>query len=52
MYAAVAPAPQEEQASGSADVTEQIKKLAELRDQGILTEEEFQVKKKELLAKL
>ncbi|MGZ8892956.1 MAG: SHOCT domain-containing protein [Halobacteriota archaeon] len=52
MYAAVAPAPQEEQASGSSDVTEQIKKLAELRDQGILTDEEFQVKKKELLAKL
>ncbi|MGZ8897898.1 MAG: SHOCT domain-containing protein [Halobacteriota archaeon] len=50
--APAAPAPQEEQASGSADVTEQIKKLAELRDQGILTEEEFQVKKKELLAKL
>jgi Short C-terminal domain/zinc-ribbon domain len=50
--APAAPAPQEEQASGSADVTEQIKKLAELRDQGILTDEEFQVKKKELLAKL
>jgi hypothetical protein len=50
--APAAPAPQEEQASGSADVPEQIKKLAELRDQGILTDEEFQVKKKELLAKL
>ncbi len=37
---------------GSPDVTEQIRKLGELRDQGILTEEEFQTKKKELLAKL
>ena len=32
--------------------TEQIRKLAELRDQGILTDEEFQSKKKELLSKL
>ncbi len=39
-------------ASGSSDVTEQIRKLGELRDQGILTEEEFQTKKRELLAKL
>ncbi len=38
--------------SGSSDVTEQIRKLGELRDQGILTEEEFQTKKRELLAKL
>ncbi len=37
---------------GSSDVTEQIRKLGELRDQGILTEEEFQTKKRELLAKL
>ena len=34
------------------DVPEQIKKLAELKSQGILTEEEFQKKKAELLAKL
>jgi len=34
------------------DVADQIKKLAELRDQGILTEEEFTAKKKDLLARL
>ncbi len=39
-------------AGASPDVTEQIRKLGELRDQGILTEEEFQTKKRELLAKL
>jgi hypothetical protein len=36
----------------SSDVTAQIKKLAELHGQAILTDEEFQAKKKELLAKL
>lgn len=34
------------------DIPSQIKKLAELKDQGILSEEEFESKKKELLAKL
>ena len=34
------------------DVTEQIKKLGELRDQGLLTEEEFDSKKQELLARI
>ena len=34
------------------DVTEQIRKLAELKDQGILTTDEFETKKTELLAKL
>lgn len=34
------------------DVTEQLRKLASLRDEGILTEDEFQAKKQELLAKL
>jgi hypothetical protein len=34
------------------DVTEQIAKLAALRDQGILTEDEFATKKGELLARL
>lgn len=34
------------------NVLEQIKKLSELRDQGILTEEEFATKKSDLLAKL
>ena len=32
--------------------TEQIKKLAELKEQGILTDEEFQSKKTELLSKI
>lgn len=33
----------------SSDVADQIKKLADLRDSGILTEEEFTAKKKQLL---
>ena len=36
----------------TADIPTQIKKLSELKDQGILSEEEFETKKKELLAKL
>lgn len=43
--AAPAPAPAE-------DIPAQIQKLAALRDQGILTEEEFTSKKAELLAKM
>ncbi|BAU27591.1 uncharacterized protein DUF4429 [Aneurinibacillus soli] len=35
--------------SAPIDTAEQIKKFAELRDAGILTEEEFQTKKKQLL---
>src|SRR6266496_2773244 len=34
------------------DVTEQIRKLAELRDEGTLTNEEFEAKKAELLSRL
>ena len=34
------------------DTTEQIKKLSELKDQGVLTDEEFQSKKKDLLDKI
>jgi uncharacterized membrane protein YeaQ/YmgE (transglycosylase-associated protein family) len=34
------------------DVTEQIRKLAELHEQGVLTDEEFEAKKRELLARL
>lgn len=34
------------------DVPDQIKKLSELKDQGILSEEEFEGKKKELLSKM
>jgi uncharacterized membrane protein YeaQ/YmgE (transglycosylase-associated protein family) len=33
-------------------VTEQIRKLADLRDEGVLTDEEFEAKKKELLGRL
>ena len=34
------------------DITEQIEKLAQLKDKGILSEEEFQTKKADLLARL
>ena len=34
------------------DITEQIKKLAELRDQGIVTLQEFETKKAELLSRM
>ncbi len=36
----------------SVSIADEIKKLAELRDAGILTEKEFQKKKKELLARI
>ena len=42
----------EKQSSSQLDIPEQIKKLSELKDQGILSDEEFELKKKELLAKL
>lgn len=41
----LAPAP----ASADVDVVEQLKRFAELRDRGILTEEEFAVQKARLL---
>ena len=37
---------------GEADVFATIEKLAELRDKGILSEEEFATKKAELLARI
>lgn len=37
--------------SQSSDIADQIRKLSELKDEGILTEEEFQVKKTALLKK-
>jgi hypothetical protein len=46
-----APQPQQPQ-EAPIDVTEQIKKLGELRDQGLLTEHEFNSKKQELLARM
>jgi hypothetical protein len=47
-----APAPPEPPAPAAeqVDVVEQLKKFAELRDQGILTEEEFAAQKAKLLA--
>lgn len=38
--------------STASDPVEQIRRLAELRDQGIVTAEEFELKKRELLARL
>ncbi len=37
---------------GTGDATETIKKLSDLKDQNIITEEEFQKKKEELLTKV
>jgi Short C-terminal domain len=34
------------------DATEQIRRLAELRDSGALTDEEFEAKKTELLGRI
>ena len=41
-----------QQSSGQEDVTQKLQKLADLKKQGILTDEEFQKMKTELLAKL
>lgn len=38
--------------SGTPDVMDQLRKLGELRDAGILTEQEFEAKKAELLSRL
>ncbi|MEU6645183.1 SHOCT domain-containing protein [Saccharomonospora sp. NPDC046836] len=43
------PAPQPESPTGSGDVLTQLKQLGELRDQGVLTEDEFQTQKARLL---
>lgn len=34
------------------DIPDQIKKLSDLKDQGVLSEEEFESKKQELLSKM
>jgi hypothetical protein len=49
-----APIPQEvsEQTSNSVDVVGKVKQLKELLDSGLIDQDEFDVKKKELLAKL
>lgn len=36
---------------GRSDLTEQLRKLSELRDDGVLTDEEYEAKKAELLAR-
>lgn len=46
------PAAEPQPAGDATDVMAQIKKLGELRDAGVLTEEEFTAKKAELLARL
>jgi hypothetical protein len=45
-------AQQTQKPSGQEDVTQKLQKLADLKKQGILSEEEFQKLKMELLAKL
>ena len=40
------------QNNNNIDITEQIEKLSQLKDKGIITEEEFQTKKADLLARL
>jgi hypothetical protein len=45
-----APPPQAPAPAASVDVVEQLQKLAALKDQGILTEEEFAEQKRKLLA--
>jgi hypothetical protein len=47
--AAAPPAPQPAPAGGQNDMIEQLKQLGALRDQGILTEEEFAAQKAKLL---
>ena len=40
------------QPTGGTDIADQIRKLAELRDQGHLTQHEFDTKKAELLKRM
>ena len=46
------PSPVPQSAGGVDQGAEELKKLAELKEQGILSEEEFEAKKKEILAKM
>jgi uncharacterized membrane protein YeaQ/YmgE (transglycosylase-associated protein family) len=43
---------QQQMRSQGDSVTDQLRKLAELRDAGVLTDEEFETKKQELLARM
>jgi Short C-terminal domain len=45
-------AKQSKQSSGQEDVTQKLQKLADLKKQGVLSDQEFQKLKTELLAKL
>jgi len=45
-----APAPEPAAAGGENSMIEELKQLAELKDQGILTDEEFQAQKAKVLA--
>ena len=45
-----APAPEPAPAGGENSMIEELKQLAELKDQGILTDEEFQAQKAKVLA--
>lgn len=45
----VQPAPQAPASSGTDDMLEQLRQLGELRDQGVLTDEEFAVQKARIL---
>jgi len=47
--AAPAPAPAAAPASGGGDYTAELEKLAKLRDEGVITAEDFEAKKKQLL---
>ena len=49
-YAQPAPPPPAAAPSGTDDMFEQLRQLAELKDQGILTEEEFAAQKARILA--
>jgi hypothetical protein len=50
--AASASGDQEPATAGAMDIPDQIRKLGELRDSGVLTQEEFDTKKAELLARM
>jgi hypothetical protein len=43
------PEPQEDQPAAGNDMTAQLEELQKLKDQGILTQEEFDAKKKQIL---
>jgi hypothetical protein len=52
MQGLIAAAPQVQASPQTADIPEQLRKLAELRDAGVLTAQEFDDKKRELLARM